>query len=103
MRVLQLIARLIEIRRVPHLGRRINPVADLRALRELQQSHEYKPDIIHTHTFHGHLFDDPEFTAWKVPIVIRIGHWLARRTDALVTVGQRVEALQIPSRNPSTK
>ena len=68
---------------------------------------EYKPDIIHTHTFkagllgrliktdakrvhtfHGHLFDDPEFVGWKVPIVIQIERWLARRTDALVTVGQ---------------
>ena len=104
------IARLIEIKRASHLGRRINPVADLRALRELQKiADEYQPDIIHTHTFkagllgrlikseakrvhtfHGHLFDDPEFTGWKVPIVIQIERWLARRTDALVTVGQRV-------------
>ncbi len=104
------IARVIEIKRVPHLGRRINPVADLKALRELQKmADEYKPDIIHTHTFkagllgrliktdakrvhtfHGHLFDDPEFTGWKVPIVIQIERWLARRSDVLVTVGERV-------------
>ena len=134
------IAGLIEIKRIAHLGRRINPIADLRALRELQKiADEYRPDIIHTHTFkagllgrltktdakrvhtfHGHLFNDPEFAGWKVPIVIQIERWLARRTDALVTVGQRVgkellkarignqnqyisippgvEALQIPSR-----
>ncbi len=100
----------IGIRRITHLGRRINPVADLQALRELQKMvDEYQPDIIHTHTFkagllgrlvrssaerihtfHGHLLDDPEFAGWKGPIVIQIERWLARRTDALVTVGQRV-------------
>ena len=104
------IAGLIQAKRVPHLGRRINPIADVRARRELQKiADEYKPDIIHTHTFkagllgrriktdakrvhtfHGHLFDDPEFAGWKVPIVIQIERWLAPRTDALVTVGQRV-------------
>ncbi len=104
------IARQIVIKRIPHLGRRINPVADLQALRELQKMvDQYRPDIIHTHTFkagllgrlvkskarrvhtfHGHLLDDPEFAGLKKPIVIQIERWLAKRTDALVTVGQRV-------------
>lgn len=102
----------IEIKRISHLGRRIDPIADLRALRELQRVvNTYRPDVIHTHTFkagllgrlvksdakrvhtfHGHLLGDPEFAGWKEGMVIRVERWLAKRSDALVSVGQRVGA-----------
>jgi glycosyltransferase involved in cell wall biosynthesis len=104
------VAQQLVIKRIAHLGRRINPIADLKALRELQQAVDaYRPDVIHTHTFkagllgrlvksdakrvhtfHGHLLDDPEFSRLKRNFVIRTERWLAPRADALVTVGQRV-------------
>ena len=100
----------VEIIRVPALGRAINPVKDLTAIGQLQKIiREYKPDIIHTHTFkagfvgrypkpstkrvhtfHGHLFDDPEFSGPKSVLITAIERSLAKKTDKLVTVGQRV-------------
>lgn len=104
------IAERLVITRVPHLGRRIDPINDLRAHRELQKIvDEYKPQIIHTHTFkagligrliksdakrvhtyHGHLLDDPEFSGWKKPFVIQVERTLAHRADILITVGSQV-------------
>ena len=75
---------------------------------------EVKPDILHTHTFkagylgrikikeinraagkqvkfvhtfHGHLFEDPEFSGLKSLIITSFERRFAMRTDAIVTVG----------------
>ena len=108
----------VKMHRINHLGRAINPIADHLAMKELiALVDELKPDIIHTHTFkagfiarfkkktlidtagkdikfvhtfHGHLLDDPEFSGLKKNLIIFIERALAKRTDKLVTVGQRV-------------
>lgn len=102
----------LPIRRIPSLGRRIDPVRDLRARRELQQVvDEFKPDLIYTHTFkaglvgrtlrrrpksihafHGHLLAEPELQGFRRPIVIALERILAPRTTKLVTVGEKVAA-----------
>jgi glycosyltransferase involved in cell wall biosynthesis len=70
---------------------------------------EYQPDLIHTHTFkagllgrllksqtpvvhtfHGHLLTDPEFSGFKQRVIIGIEKVLARRSAALITVGEKV-------------
>jgi glycosyltransferase involved in cell wall biosynthesis len=70
---------------------------------------ELKPDIIHTHTFkagyvirmkkqlvpvihtfHGHLFDDPEFSGFKSKAIVEVERMLAKKSVKLVTVGRRV-------------
>jgi glycosyltransferase involved in cell wall biosynthesis len=99
-----------KIIRIPSLGRAINPVADYKAYRELKRVvAELKPDLIHTHTFkagligrirdfgvpvvhtfHGHLFTDPEFKGAKGKTIRLIEKFLAKRSAALVTVGKGV-------------
>ena len=100
----------VDLIRIPSLGRAINPIKDRKAISELQKIiREYQPEIIHTHTFkagfvgrfpkkttkrvhtfHGHLFDDPEFSGPKSVLITAIERSLAKKTDKLVTVGQRV-------------
>lgn len=108
----------IELLRIPSLGRAINPLMDLRARRELLEVIDHiKPDVLHTHTFkagaigrtninlvkkiaaknvkfvhtfHGHLFDDPEFSGIKNSAILALERRLARSTDKLVTVGKKV-------------
>lgn len=100
----------VDLVRIPALGRAINPIKDLTAMNQLQKIiANYKPDIIHSHTFkgglisrypkretklvhtfHGHLFDDPEFSGPKSVAITAIERSLARRSEKLVTVGQRV-------------
>ena len=108
----------VNLHRISHLGRAINPIADHRAYKEFRELVSIeKPDIIHSHTFkagliararkktlikaagkdikfvhtfHGHLLDDPEFKGVKKDIIIAIERALAKRTDKLITVGQRV-------------
>lgn len=108
----------IDVLRIPSLGRAINPVNDLRARKELQEIIErVRPDVLHTHTFkagaigrtntdrlktaagtdlkfvhtfHGHLFDDPEFAGPKSSAIVALERRLAKSTDKLVTVGKRV-------------
>lgn len=96
--------------RVAHMGRALHPRNDLRARKELQALiDDYRPDIIHTHTFkagllgrtlphrtvlihtfHGHLFDDPDFAGPKAKVIAAVERALAPRADGLVTVGERV-------------
>ena len=96
--------------RINHLGRKISPVNDYKAWRELRKVvREFKPEIIHTHTFkagligrlvrgphrhihtfHGHLFEDNSFSALEKKIIILVEKWLAPRTDVLVSVGLNV-------------
>jgi glycosyltransferase involved in cell wall biosynthesis len=96
--------------RIPHLGRKISPIADFQAWRELfKVVREQKPAILHTHTFkagligrltrgshkhihtfHGHLFDDNSFSLIEKKAITFIERWLAQRTDVLVSVGLNV-------------
>jgi glycosyltransferase involved in cell wall biosynthesis len=103
----------VKVKRVKHLGRAIRPWSDIFALLEIYLTiREFKPDIIHTHTFkagllgrvaallscrriklvhtfHGHLlFGYFGILATKVLVVIE--RILAQRTDRLVAVGARV-------------
>jgi glycosyltransferase involved in cell wall biosynthesis len=111
-------AKKLKIIRIPSLGRRINPIKDHFAFKQLLQVvKEAKPDILHTHTFkagyigrsktreidkaagkqvkfvhtfHGHLFDDPEFSGVKSSIITSLERRFAKHTDVLVTVGAQV-------------
>jgi glycosyltransferase involved in cell wall biosynthesis len=111
-------AKKLKVIRIPSLGRQINPVKDHFAFKQLLEViREVKPDILHTHTFkagyigriktkeinkaagkrvkfvhtfHGHLFDDPEFSGPKSLIITSFERRLAKSTDAIVTVGAQV-------------
>jgi glycosyltransferase involved in cell wall biosynthesis len=111
-------AKKLKVIRIPSLGRQINPIKDHFALKQLLEVvKEVKPDILHTHTFkagfigriktkeinkaagkqikfvhtfHGHLFDDPEFSGLKSLIITSFERRFAMRTDAIVTVGAQV-------------
>jgi len=100
----------LPIHRIPTLGRKISPINDLKARRAIKKLiRDFKPDIIqsHTfkaglltrtfkcgipkiHTFHGHLFDDPEFQGLKKYPVILTERLLASHANQLVTVGDQV-------------
>ena len=100
----------INLVRIKSLGRSINPVKDHLAHKQLQKIiNEFKPDIIHSHTFkagfivrarkqsvpvihtfHGHLLDDPEFSGFMAIVITAIEKRLAKKTSKLVSVGQRV-------------
>jgi glycosyltransferase involved in cell wall biosynthesis len=111
-------AKKLKVIRIPSLGRQINPIKDHFAFKQLLEIiKEVKPDILHTHTFkagyigrikikeinraagkrvkfvhtfHGHLFDDPEFSGLKSLIITFFERRFAMRTDAIVTVGAQV-------------
>ena len=103
-------AKTIEIIRIPSMGRSINPIKDHLARKQLEKIiKDIKPDIIHTHTFkagyvtrmkkqsipvihtfHGHLLADPEFSGFKLKVIIEVERMLAKRSSKLVTVGRRV-------------
>lgn len=123
-------AQLIDVIRVASLGRAINPLKDWRARQEfLKIIDEVQPDVLHTHTFkagvigraridqinkaagreltfvhtfHGHLFDDPEFSGTKNWAITALERRYAMRTDTLVTVGEQVsrDLLQREVGNP---
>ena len=100
----------LPIVRIPHLGRRIDPLNDLRAYRELLQVvKEFRPDVVHSHTFkagviaralprrikkvhtfHGHLFDDQSFGALAKLFITMMERLSSRRTDLLISVGEQV-------------
>ena len=105
--------------RIRYLGRKINLMNDLRAANKAKKIIlEIKPDVIHTHTFkagllvrvqrnrieeglgkkikfvhtfHGHLFDDPEFIGFKSLAIKAIEKRLSKRSDQLITVGEIVK------------
>ena len=111
-------AKKLKVIRIPSLGRKINPIKDHFAFKQLLEIiREVKPDILHTHTFkagyvgriktkeinraagkqvkfvhtfHGHLFDDPEFSGLKSLIITSFERRFAMRTDAIITVGAQV-------------
>jgi len=100
----------LPIERIRSLGRKVSPVKDFSARRELRKLiASYKPDLIYSHTFkagalvrslklevpvihafHGHLMDEPELKGLKVRVVMTIERALAQRAKVLVTVGKRV-------------
>ena len=100
----------LPIVRIPSMGRSINPVADIRAYFELRKViREYKPDVVHSHTFkagllarlvpgthkrvhtfHGHLFDDQSFSGLAKFFITAAERFNAKRTDVLISVGERV-------------
>ncbi|MGE3511398.1 MAG: glycosyltransferase family 4 protein [Vicinamibacterales bacterium] len=101
-----------------HLGRRLNPVADLRAVVELARLlRRERPDVVHTHTskaglvgrlaawvhnamgedgrrcavihtYHGHIFDG-YFPPAVTRAVVASERLLARVTDRIVTISPR--------------
>jgi len=111
-------AKNLKVIRIPSLGRQVNPIKDHFAFKQLLEVvKEVKPDILHTHTFkagyigriktreinkaagkrvkfvhtfHGHLFDDPEFSGLKSLIISSFERRFAMRTDVIVTVGAQV-------------
>lgn len=112
----------IEFVRIEHLGRRINPIQDIRAYLEIRKTiRSFKPQIIHSHTFkagllcrlmflripkvhtfHGHLMSDPEFSRRALQVIINIERRLARLTKKLITVGEQVskDLLQVSVGKP---
>ena len=100
----------LPIVRIPSMGRAINPVRDLRAYLQLRKViREFKPDIVHSHTFkagllarlvpgshkrihtfHGHLFDDQSFSGLQKFGITALERFNASRTDVLVSVGEKV-------------
>ena len=118
-------AKNLKVIRIPSLGRQFNPIKDHFAFKQLLEVvREVKPDILHSHTFkagyvgriktdeinkaagkrvkfvhtfHGHLFDDPEFSGLKSLIITSFERRFAMRTDAIVAVGAQVarELLQL--------
>ena len=106
--------------RIKNLGRKISLINDLKAAREVREVIlRIKSDIIHTHTFkagflvraqrnrieeglgkkvkfvhtfHGHLFDDPEFKRSKALAIKAIEKRLSKRSDQLITVGEIVKS-----------
>jgi glycosyltransferase involved in cell wall biosynthesis len=100
----------VKMVRVPHMGRKISPLNDIRAYFELWKIvKEFKPEIIHSHTFkagllarlvpgkfarvhtfHGHLFEDQSFSAFDKFLITWAERFLAGRSDVLISVGKRV-------------
>ena len=106
--------------RIKNLGRKISLINDLTAAREVRKVIlKANPDVIHTHTFkagllvrvqrnriegglgkklkfvhtfHGHLFDDPEFKGFKAFAIKAIEKRLSKRSDQLITVGEIVKS-----------
>jgi glycosyltransferase involved in cell wall biosynthesis len=96
--------------RISNLGRKISLMNDFRAWKELSDVvRELEPKILHTHTFkagllgrlipgkhvrihtfHGHLFEDKTFSYVEKKIIAVIERFLARRTDLLISVGEKV-------------
>ena len=100
----------LPVARIRSMGRAINPIADLRAFFQLRQViRKYQPDIVHSHTFkagllarmvggphkrvhtfHGHLFEDQSFGELQKFVIKYLEIRLARRSDLLISVGEKV-------------
>jgi glycosyltransferase involved in cell wall biosynthesis len=109
--------------RIKNLGRKISLINDLKAGKEVRKVIlKVNPDVIHTHTFkagllvrvqrnrieaslgkklkfvhtfHGHLFDDPEFKGFKgfkAMVIKALERRLSKRSDQLITVGEIVKS-----------
>ena len=102
----------LKIVRIESLGRRINLEADIKSYVRLRRIiKDYKPDVIHSHTFkagllcrimylgipkvhtfHGHLLTDPEFSRFQIKTVLVIEKLLAVLTKKLLVTGRQVAA-----------
>jgi len=100
----------LPIFRIKHLGRRVSLVNDYQSFKELRRYiRAEKPLIVHTHTFkagligrlvggshkrihtfHGHLYHDNSFSRLEKMLITLTERILAKRTDALISVGSRV-------------
>ena len=101
----------VKVIRLKHMGRKISPFNDLRALVEIYRViREFQPDIVHTHTFkagllgrslpggqykrihtfHGHLFADQSFSTLAKEFIMISEKLLANRCALLITVGAKV-------------
>ena len=101
----------VKVIRIKHMGRKISPFNDLRALVEIYKViKEFQPDIVHTHTFkagllgrslpggqykrihtfHGHLFADQSFSTLAKEFITISEKLLANRCALLITVGAKV-------------
>jgi glycosyltransferase involved in cell wall biosynthesis len=98
--------------RIDHLGRKLSPIKDIQAWIELMKLiRRLNPEIVHTHTFkagligrltpgnhkkvhtfHGHLFADNSFSGLERRMITIAERLLAKRTDTLISVGERVGA-----------
>jgi glycosyltransferase involved in cell wall biosynthesis len=96
--------------RIENLGRRLNLFADVKAFFRIKALiKEFKPDVIHSHTFkagllcrllvnkipkvhtfHGHLLADPEFSTFQVKMIVIFERLLAKNAQRLVTTGRNV-------------
>ena len=112
----------LNIVRIPELSRELS-LKDFGARKSFKKLvNDYHPEIIHSHTFkagliartisspakrvhtfHGHHLYDPEFSKVKVSVLNRIEGILAKRSDRLISVGQRVqdELIQVGVGSPS--
>ena len=102
----------LPVLKIPALGRSVRFGGDLRAFVAIRRAiRDYRPDIVHTHTakagvlgrlaaatcrvpvrvhtFHGHVLHG-YFNRWVTRLVRIVEGLLARRTTALVAVGERV-------------
>ena len=102
----------LPVLKIPALGRSVRFGDDLRAFVAIRRAiRDYRPDIVHTHTakagvlgrlaaatcrvpvrvhtFHGHVLHG-YFNRWVTRLVRIVEGLLARRTTALVAVGERV-------------
>lgn len=100
----------IPIVTIPELGRRISPLNDYLARGRLDMIvKDFNPHIVHSHTFkagvltrslkhdrvfihtfHGHLLTDPDFQDRRKAGIIALEKVLAKRSDKIVTVGEKV-------------
>ena len=105
--------------RIKNLGRKISLMNDLKAAKEIRKVIlKINPEVIHTHTFkagllvraqrnrieeglgkkvkfvhtfHGHLFDDPEFKGFKALLIKSVEKRLSKNSEQLITVGENVK------------
>jgi glycosyltransferase involved in cell wall biosynthesis len=100
----------LPITRIARLSRDLRPLRDYQARKSLKRIiEEFQPDLIHTHTFkagfllrakgvgvpiihsfHGHHLYDPEFGFFKRSVLNFSERRLAKRSAAIVTIGNRV-------------
>ena len=100
----------LKYKRIESLSRELSLTKDFKARSEIEAAiTEFKPDLIHTHTFkagfllrigkrqipvihsfHGHHLYDPEFGLVKRSILNLIERLLAPRAQRLVTIGKKV-------------
>ena len=100
----------IKLHRIGTLSRAISPISDFKARRELDKLiKEYKPDVIHTHTFkagllirskkrqvpiihtfHGHHLYDPDYGRFARLVLNTIERKLAKKSAKILTIGSRV-------------